>query len=186
MALSKATSAAAVEYYSRISSQQANAKRQAAELETAAEKVEKEAKNFTLSGMFELMYETDKESSAFRSYSMFALTGLVKSYNQLNDSSNSSSALSNEGKSLLDNVKALLTGSKASAFQEIGLAIDKHSGAILFDERIFADKVTNDPKTVRNVLIDEKMLGPVMRETISAMLSKPTTAYFTSLFSVKV
>ena len=72
----------------------------------------------------------------------------------------------------------MLTGSKATAFQDIGLELDKHSGAITFNERQFAEKIASDPNTVRNALINEEMLGPVLQETISSMLAKPATAYF--------
>ena len=101
------TSGAALEYYARVSSQQANIKQQAADLEAAAEKVNSKLEKFKFTGAFQLMYETDKESSAFCSFGLNALQGLVKSYNQLNDISYSSSALSNEGKGLLDKVKGV-------------------------------------------------------------------------------
>jgi flagellar capping protein FliD len=186
MSVPSVSTGVALEYYARVSAQQANIKRQAAELETAAENVDSKLATFTLSGMFELMYETDKDSSAFHSFGVNALHGLVKSYNQLNDISNSSSALSNEGKALLNKVKELLAGHSAATFQGIGLELDKHSGAITFNERLFADKLASDPTTVRNALINGDMLGPVLQETISSLLSKPATAYFSSFFNVIV
>lgn len=184
MSVPNVSTGVALEYYARVSAQQANIKRQATELETAAGNVNSKVAAFKLSGMFELMYETDKDNSAFCSFGVTALQGLVKSYNQLNDISNSSSALSNEGKALLDRVKALFSGPNASAYQDIGLELDKHSGAIAFNERLFAEKIASDPTTVRNTLINDNMLGSVLQETISSMLSKPATAYFSSYFSV--
>ncbi|MDF2500967.1 MAG: hypothetical protein K0Q77_1681 [Anaerosporomusa subterranea] len=186
MGVPNVSTGAAVEYYARVSAQQARNKQQAADLEAAAENVNNQLATFKLSGVFELMFETDKDSSAFHSFGVNVLQGLVKSYNQLNDISNSSSGLSNEGKALLDKVKTLLTGSKASTFQEIGLELDKHSGAIAFNERLFTEKIASDPQTVRNALINEKMLGPVLQETISSMLAKSATSYFSSFFSVNV
>ena len=186
MSVPNVSTGVALEYYARVSAQQANIKQQAAELETAAENVNSKLKTLKPSGMFALMYKTDKESSTFCSFGVNALQGLVKSYNQLNDISNSSSSLSSEGKALLDKVKELLTGPSAETFQDMGLDLDKHSGAITFNDRLFAEKLASDPTTVTNALISKNMLGPVLQETISSLLSKPATSYFSSFFSVTV
>lgn len=186
MSIQNVSTAAAVEYYARVNSMQARNKQQAAALEEAAAKVNTKLAVFKLSGMFDKMYSKDKEGSAFHSFSVNALRDLVNSYNRLNDFSISSSSLSDEGKALLNNVKDLLGGSKASTFEELGLKLDPHSGAMVFDERLFAEKLASDPSAVRGALLSPGMLGPILQNTISSMLSKPATAYFNSSFSIKV
>ncbi|MDU4959271.1 MAG: hypothetical protein E6X17_01205 [Sporomusaceae bacterium] len=152
----------------------------------AAEKVSLKLKTFTPSGLFAQMYKTDKDNSFFHSFAVGALNGLTNSYNQLNELSNGLNNLSNEGKALLDKVKGLLSGPSASKFEEIGLKLDKYSGAIVFDETVFGEKIASDPQTVRSILLDANMLGPVLQETMATVLAKPATAYFTSSFSVNV
>lgn len=177
-------SGSSVEYYARISAEQETIKNQAASLESAAEKVKASVDVFGPSGMFAYLYKTNKSSSAFRDFSINALRGLVKSYNELNEVSASSDRLSDEGKALLDKVKSLLSGSAGRNLRAIGIGLDRATGALRFDEQIFADALLEDPQGVRGLLLNKNGLGPAIQMSVENMLARSATSYFNAAFVI--
>jgi flagellar capping protein FliD len=186
MPVSSAQSGLAIEYYARISADQENIKRQADRLTNAAQKVNSQLTTFDPVGLFEIMYESDKTSTAFQSFAVSSLRQLVKSYNKLNDSLAASDRITNEGAGLLEKVKKLLTGPNAEKYNNIGMSLDRYTGAIQFDEQKFTAAITSDPTSVRNLLMDNKQFGPVLQNVIDTIALKPTTFYFNSSFSIRV
>jgi len=177
-------SGSSVEYYARINAEKAKIKNQAAELENAAQNVKDKLRVFAPTGLFAYLYDSNKNSSVFRDFSVNALRELVKNYNELNKISAASEGLSDEGRGLLDKVKALLGGPAAGTFREIGLQLDAATGHLIFDDRRFADKLAAEPSDVRQLLLGNNRLGPVMQRVIDNMLARPTQTYFNSSFII--
>jgi hypothetical protein len=74
-------SASSLEYYARINAEKETIKNQAAGLESAAQEVKTRLETFRRDGLFAYLYDNNKNSSAFRDFSLNALRSLVKSYN---------------------------------------------------------------------------------------------------------
>ncbi|MDT8903916.1 hypothetical protein [Anaeroselena agilis] len=177
-------SGSSVEYYARLSAEKETIKNQAANLESAAKKVEDSIDAFSPNGMFTNLYITNKNSSAFRDFSANALRGLVKSYNELNEVSASSDRLSDEGKALLDKAKALFAGPNAELFREMGLEMNAATGTMTFDENRFADRLAADPYEVKRLLCDRNSLGSVLQQVIEDIAARSTQGYFNSSFII--
>ena len=175
-------SGSSVEYYARISAEKDTIKNQASGLESAANNVKARLDIFSPSGLFAYLYDNNKSSTAFRDFSLNAVRGLVKSYNELNEKSVTADRLSDEGKKLLDKVRALLEGPAAGMFRDIGLELNDATRAITFDERRFADKLAAQPQEVKRLLLDKNSLGAVLQHVIDNMLAKPALSYFNSSF----
>jgi hypothetical protein len=175
-------SASSLEYYARINAEKETIKNQAAGLESAAQEVKTRLETFRRDGLFAYLYDNNKNSSAFRDFSLNALRSLVKSYNQLNENSAAADRLSDEGKHLLDKVKALLKGPGGEMFRDIGLELNDATGAITFNEQRFADQLAAKPQEVRRLLLDKNSLGAVLQNVIDNMLAQPALSYFNSSF----
>lgn len=177
-------SGSSIEYYARINAEKETIRNQAASLESAAKKVQASVDEFSPSGMYAYLYESNKSSSAFRDFSINALRGLVKNYNELNEVCSSADRLSDEGKAMLDKVQSLLKGPAGKNLREIGIELDRSTGAMRFDERLFDDALVADPKKVSGLLVNKSGLGPIVQLAIDSLLDRSATSYFNASFVI--
>lgn len=184
MAVTAASSRASLEYYARISAEQEKINTQAASLERATGKVETSLTPFDPTGLFEYLYEEDKTSSVFRGFALNAVRSLVKNCNELTAAGKSADRLGDEGKALLEKVKAVLAGPAGGIFREMGIGLNRATGELRFDETRFNEKILADPQGVRQAIMGRDGLGPVMQRVIEAFQSRAATSYFNSSFII--
>lgn len=156
--------------------------KEVAGLNTAITNLQSAVKAFDKGGLLAKMYENSPTDSVYNFKLLTATDSLVRAYNQANEALQSYGYLNSEGTKLLAQVQAMLQGPAAAKFESIGLTLEQATGNMKFSERRFREAAAEDPAAVRQLLVGDRSLVPLLNSVAQSVLEKQAKYYFNSSF----